>query len=100
MLPERPAHRLAGAARHEEDDTAGQAAFDPADAARVRQALATFDLVIVDEGHYEPAYIWSQCIRQLARPTVLFSATPYRNDFKYFAVKGNFAFNLSYREAI
>lgn len=100
MRPERPAHRLAGAARHEEDDTAGQAAFDPADAARVRQALATFDLVIVDEGHYEPAYVWSQCIRQLARPTVLFSATPYRNDFKYFAVKGNFAFNLSYPEAI
>jgi hypothetical protein len=100
MRPERPAHRLAGAARHDEDDTAGQAAFEPAVAERVRQALATFDLVIVDEGHYEPAFVWSQCIRELARPTVLFSATPYRNDFKYFAVKGNFAFNLSYSEAI
>jgi hypothetical protein len=100
MRPARPAHRMAGAARHEEDDNSGQPTFEAAMADRVRQALTSFDLVIVDEGHYEPAFVWSQCIRDLALPTVLFSATPYRNDFKYFAVKGNFAFNLSYSEAI
>jgi len=39
-------------------------------------------LVVVDEGHYEPARSWSEAVRQLERPTVLFTATPYRNDVK------------------
>ena len=103
LRPPRPAHRLNGSYPTERDEV-------PADAPRssewttpqadlVRAALSDFDLVIVDEGHYEPAFVWSQCIRELARPTVLFSATPYRNDFKYFQVRGNFAFNLGYEEA-
>jgi site-specific recombinase XerD len=45
------------------------------------QLLATFDLILVDEGHYEPAVSWSKGVRELNRPTVLLSATPYRNDF-------------------
>ena len=43
-------------------------------------------LVVVDEGHYEPALAWAKAVRGLARPTVLFTATPYRNDLKYFDV--------------
>lgn len=103
LRPPRPAHRLTGHYPIERDEA-------PTDAPRssewatpqadlVRAVLSDFDLVIVDEGHYEPAFVWSQCIRELARPTVLFSATPYRNDFKYFQVRGNFAFNLGYEEA-
>jgi hypothetical protein len=52
--------------------------------------LASFDLVLVDEGHYEPAVSWSKGVRDLNRPTVLLSATPYRNDFKSFRVNGRF----------
>ena len=42
------------------------------------------DAVVVDEGHYEPARSWSQTIRGLGQPTVLVTATPYRNDLKAF----------------
>ena len=41
-------------------------------------------LVLVDEGHYEPALSWSQAIRQFDVPRVLFTATPFRNDLKAF----------------
>lgn len=42
------------------------------------------DVIIVDEGHYEPAQAWSQSIRGLGLPTILVTATPYRNDLKTF----------------
>lgn len=104
LRPDRPAHRLTGRRpvwpdAVPPDNDAGE--LEPEEAAR--QALVTmlrgFDLVIVDESHYEPAFIWSQCIRSLGRPTVLFSATPYRNDFRFFEIDGRFAFNLSFQEA-
>lgn len=62
--------------------------------------LASFDLVVVDEGHYEPAISWSKGVRELNRPTVLLSATPYRNDFKSFRVRGQFVFNYPHRDAV
>jgi hypothetical protein len=62
--------------------------------------LRSFDLVIVDEGHYEPAVSWAQAVRALNRPTLIFSATPYRNDYKYFDVQGSFTFNLPWDEAV
>jgi superfamily II DNA or RNA helicase len=62
--------------------------------------LASFDLVVIDEGHYEPAISWSKCVRELNRPTVLLSATPYRNDFKSFRVRGQFVFNYPYSHAV
>ncbi|MBG60565.1 MAG: hypothetical protein CMJ16_08920 [Peredibacter sp.] len=43
-----------------------------------------FDLVLVDEGHREPAQKWSYSIRGLDGKKVLFTATPYRNDFNVF----------------
>ncbi|MHB8816439.1 MAG: DEAD/DEAH box helicase [Steroidobacteraceae bacterium] len=48
--------------------------------------LANADLIIFDEGHYEPAVFWSQVVRGLDRPLVLLSATPYRNDLKPFQI--------------
>jgi superfamily II DNA or RNA helicase len=50
------------------------------------QLFTDFGCVIVDEGHYEPAPEWSQAIRRLERPTILLTATPYRNDEKFFNV--------------
>ena len=62
--------------------------------------LASFDLVLVDEGHYEPAISWSKGVRDLNRPTILLSATPYRNDFKSFRVRGRFVFNYPHHDAV
>ncbi|MES5481550.1 DEAD/DEAH box helicase family protein [Bradyrhizobium sp. INPA03-11B] len=83
-----------------------QKALDPSPtseslrAADLLRLIATFDLVIVDEGHYEPAISWSRAIRDADLPTVLFSATPYRNDYKSFRVRGRFVFNQPIDDAI
>ncbi len=62
--------------------------------------LKSVDLVIVDEGHHEPAYSCSQAVRAIDKPTIIFSATPYRNDYKYFEIDGSFVFNLPWQEAV
>jgi superfamily II DNA or RNA helicase len=60
----------------------------------------SFDLICVDEGHYEPAVSWSQGVRDFNLPTVLLSATPYRNDYKSFRVRGRYLFNYPYADAV
>jgi hypothetical protein len=104
LRPDRPAHKLSGRrpvapdAIPPDNDDHGDQPDEDARKALVAM-LSGFDLVIVDESHYEPAFIWSQCIRSLGLPTLLFSATPYRNDFRYFHIDGRFAFSLSFEEA-
>lgn len=39
-------------------------------------------------------------MRDRRLPTIVFSATPYRNDYKYFKIDGNFVFNLAWDEAV
>ncbi|GAB2472251.1 DEAD/DEAH box helicase [Jatrophihabitans fulvus] len=68
------------AALSEAAKTADEGAYDLA------RVFADFGVVLVDEGHYEPAPQWSDAIRSLKRPTVLLTATPYRNDEKYFEI--------------
>ncbi|PTC00789.1 hypothetical protein C9975_05635 [Thalassospira xiamenensis] len=60
----------------------------------------SFDLVIVDEAHYEPAISWSRGVRDFNLPTILMSATPYRNDYKSFRVRGRYLFNFPYHQAV
>lgn len=57
-------------------------------------------LVLADEGHREPAPQWSKAIRGLGCPTVLFTATPYRNDFRTMTVADEFAVQLSFDNAV
>lgn len=57
-------------------------------------------LVLVDEGHREPAPAWAEAVRQLKKPTVLFTATPYRNDQRWFEVDSDFIFRLSHSDAV
>ncbi|MDP2401748.1 MAG: hypothetical protein Q8M66_07200, partial [Actinomycetota bacterium] len=57
-------------------------------------------LILVDEGHYEPALEWSQAIRELGAPTFVFTATPYRNDFKSFNVDAQHMSVLSYDQCV
>ena len=81
-------------------------AFDPdapgSDAcqAMLAEIRDNFDLVIVDEGHYEPAVSWSRGVREFNLPTLLLSATPYRNDYKSFRVRGRYLFNFPHAQAI
>ncbi len=83
-----------------------QKAIDPSPtseslrAADLLRLIGKLDLVVVDEGHYEPAISWSRAIRDADLPTVLFSATPYRNDYKSFRVRGRFVFNQPIDDAI
>jgi superfamily II DNA or RNA helicase len=50
---------------------------------RLREGIS---LVIVDEGHYEPAVEWKKSVTGLGHRTVLLTATPYRNDLKLFRI--------------
>jgi superfamily II DNA or RNA helicase len=56
--------------------------------------------VFVDEGHYEPAVEWGQAVKQLNKPTLLLTATPYRNDLKLFRVKKEDVFNFTHKDAV
>nr|WP_286189378.1 DEAD/DEAH box helicase family protein [Labrenzia sp. R5_0] len=83
-----------------------KAALNPDDAnSEVCQNLLelirnNFDFVVVDEGHYEPAISWSRGVREFNLPTLLLSATPYRNDYKSFRVRGRYLFNFPYAESV
>lgn len=50
------------------------------DTARRAQAFAGFRGLFINEGHYEPSPTWSEAVRSLRLPAVLFTATPHRND--------------------
>jgi len=60
----------------------------------------TVGLVLVDEGHREPALEWAEAIRKLGKPTALFTATPYRNDHKVFAVNPGHVFAFTHHAAV
>ncbi|MFQ5923094.1 MAG: DEAD/DEAH box helicase [Anaerolineales bacterium] len=60
------------------------------------------DLVIVDEGHYEPAVEWGKSVKGLNTRTLLLTATPYRNDLKLFRITDpeQSAHHFTHRDAI
>ena len=58
------------------------------------------DLVIFDEGHYEPALCWSETVRQIGKPRIIFTATPFRNDLKLFDVDLQHAYSYSFHKAV
>jgi superfamily II DNA or RNA helicase len=68
-------------------------------AAPYAELARRISLVVVDEGHYEPALSWAKAVRGLARPTLLLTATPYRNDFKFFDVDEAHCFFYSHEQA-
>jgi superfamily II DNA or RNA helicase len=67
------------------------------DYAKLAQRLSQ---IFVDEGHYEPAVEWGQAVKQLRRPTLLLTATPYRNDLKLFRVKKDDVYNFTHATAV
>lgn len=59
-------------------------------------------VLFVDEGHREPAKQWARAVRSFKKPTVLFTATPYRNDIRFFRVgRGSeYRHKLSYQDSL
>lgn len=55
-------------------------------------------LTLMDEGHYKPAKEWSTKIKDINGPKILFTATPYRNDFRNFEVDMKKSYCLSLQE--
>lgn len=70
------------------------------DAQGHQRLAARTALVMVDEGHREPAPRWATAVRALAKPTVLFSATPYRNDHRLFHIDANYIYRFPHHEAV
>lgn len=58
------------------------------------------DLVMFDEGHYEPALCWSETVREIRKPRIIFTATPFRNDLKLFDVDLLYAYSYSFHKAV
>ncbi|VTQ54864.1 DEAD/DEAH box helicase [Clostridium perfringens] len=59
------------------------------------------DLIIFDEGHREPAKEWSEINREFAKKTILFTATPYRNDDLSLKVDfDRYKYSYSFNEAV
>jgi superfamily II DNA or RNA helicase len=67
-----------------------------------RKLSSTVSLVLVDEGHYEPAVEWGKSVKGLGRKTVLLTATPYRNDLKLFRISDpqRSAHHFTHRDAV
>ena len=63
---------------------------------------AAIALVIVDEGHYEPAVEWGKSVKGLKTRTLLLTATPYRNDLKLFRISdpANHVHHFTHEDAV
>jgi hypothetical protein len=57
-------------------------------------------VLLIDEGHYEPAFTWSKTIREFNIPKIIFTATPFRNDLKMFDIDLNHSFIYTFKEAV
>jgi len=64
---------------------------------KLRESIGT---AIFDEGHREPAPLWARTVRRLCVPTILSTATPFRNDLKMFNVDTDHVQYLSFRDAV
>lgn len=70
------------------------------DGSRRAACFAGFEAILFDEGHREPSPQWSQAVRSLRLPTVLFTATPYRNDELFFETDPEFCFWYHHHQAL
>lgn len=69
------------------------------DATTYEALTRAIGMVVIDEGHYEPARKWADAIRGLGVPSVLLTATPYRNDYKFFRIDPGFCYQFSHAKA-
>lgn len=67
---------------------------------KYNQLKQQIDLVLFDEGHKEPAHTWSKTVRGFEKKTILFSATPIRNDHQLFNIDEKYFYNYSLKQAL
>jgi len=70
------------------------------DDAKFRKLRSWCTLALVDEGHREPAPRWAEAVRDLDVATVLFTATPYRNDLQLFDIDPAFTYSFTFAEGL
>ncbi|WP_458113864.1 DEAD/DEAH box helicase family protein [Arthrobacter sp. R1-13] len=70
------------------------------DEAVMATLFADFATVIVDECHYEPAPSWSRAVRAAGLPICLFTATPFRNDNRMFAIDSAAQYRYTHADAV
>lgn len=70
------------------------------DSKKFKKLSTWCELVLVDEGHREPAPRWAEAVRELESPTILFTATPYRNDLQLFDVDPIHTYSYTFGEAL
>ena len=70
------------------------------DDAKFRKLRSWCTLALVDEGHRELAPRWAEAVRDLDVATVLFTATPYRNDLHLFDIDPAFTYSFTFGEAL
>jgi len=58
------------------------------------------NILLIDEGHYEPAFSWSKTIREFKIPKILFTATPFRNDLKIFNIDLKYTYSYTFFKAV
>lgn len=58
------------------------------------------DVLLIDEGHYEPAFSWSKTTREFKIPKIIFTATPFRNDLKIFDIDLKYSYSYTFFKAV
>ncbi|NYF37690.1 DEAD/DEAH box helicase family protein [Stenotrophomonas sp. JAI102] len=61
---------------------------------------STCSLLIVDEGHSEPAPLWGKAVRAFACHKIIVTATPYRNDLFQFDIGADANYCYTFKKAI
>lgn len=66
----------------------------------VDDLMEATSLIIFDEGHYEPAPIWSDVVRSFNSPKLIFTATPFRNDLRAFDWDTTNVMHISFNDMV
>ncbi|MCI1055697.1 DEAD/DEAH box helicase family protein [Stenotrophomonas maltophilia] len=65
-----------------------------------RRLAESCSLLIVDEGHSEPAPLWGKAVRQFSCHKIIVTATPYRNDLFQFDIGLETTFCYTFKKAV
>ena len=67
---------------------------------RFESLKSRIQVLFYDEGHHEPAIEWSKVSRDFPCKKVLFTATPYRNDYQCLNISEDYKYAYSLKDAI
>lgn len=70
------------------------------EAEALEHLASTCSLLIVDEGHSEPAPLWGKAVRAFDCHKIIVTATPYRNDLFQFDIGADANYCYTFKKAI